>query len=54
MTIQPETCSDCEECVFSWDDNKWHCGDASDRPILDNDIYTSVHYNCHLRKERVL
>lgn len=54
MTTNPETCSDCEECIFSWYDNEWHCGDGSDEMILDNDIYMSVNDNCPLRKERAI
>ena len=48
-----ETCSECDECLFSWYDSKWHCGDMpddiGDGMILDNDIYTTVHENCPLK-----
>lgn len=52
MSTQPETCSECDECCFSWYDNEWHCGDGNDETFLDNDVYTSVPDNCPLRKER--
>ena len=46
----PETCSECDECLFSWYDSEWHCGDKPNDigggMILDNDIYTTVHKNC--------
>ena len=51
----PETCSECDECLFSWHDSHWHCGDMPDDigggMILDNNIYTNVHENCPLKRK---
>ena len=56
MTPQqpPETCSECEECLYSWHDSHWHCGDHPDdigaSMTLDNDIHMTVHENCPIRR----
>jgi hypothetical protein len=55
MTPQqpPKTCSECDECQFSWYDSHWHCGDDDDigaGMILDNDIHMTVHENCPIRR----
>ena len=50
--MAPETCSECDECCFSWFYSKWFCGrDPNDTKMLDNDIYTSIHDDCPLHKE---
>ena len=54
MIQQPtsKTCSECNECLFSWYDLHWHCGDHPDDlgggMVLDNDIYLTVRQNCPL------
>lgn len=51
----PDTCSDCDECQFSWHDSHWHCGDEPSETyngmILDNDIHLTVHENCPLKEQ---